>query len=305
MERYGKSLPEGDVAESWEVSARADGGSRIANGCWAGKDLGDVIERFTDSVLGKTVVAKTGSVFPLLFKLIDANDKLSVQVHPGDAYAQAIENEPNGKREAWYILEAAPNAEIVYGLQPGTNSERLRQMIEKNRIGDCLNTVCVKPGDVIDIAPGTIHAIGKGIVLAEIQQNSDLTYRLYDYDRKDRHGQPRGLHIEKALDVIDYAPPVPFAKGTLAFESESATITGLLSNDCFQLDLLDIHGTLAMNAGGDRFYILFVAQGEAGISYESGVVCAKMGESILIPADLGRYAVTGECRLLSMYVPLK
>lgn len=258
---------------------------------------------YPKSVLGEAVMAKTDGVFPLLFKLIDANDKLSVQVHPDDAYAKAVESEPNGKHEAWYILEAAQNAEIVYGLLPGTTSEQLRQKISDSRVSDCLKTVRVKQGDVIDIAPGTIHAIGEGIVLAEIQQNSNLTYRVYDYDRQDSRGERRELHIAKALDVIDYAPPNPFPKGTVVYDSEGATATSMVSNKFFHLDVLDIRRAFELNTEGDRFHILFVVRGDVQISYDSGELRVKMGETVLIPAALGKYLVTGKCCLLQMYVP--
>lgn len=303
LERFGKRLGDCNVAEAWEVSARADGESRIANGYWAGKGLGNVIEINPEHILGKAVMSRMGHRLSLLFKLIDANDKLSVQVHPDDAYAKAVENEPNGKHEAWYILEAAPNAQIVYGLLPGTSREDFRQMVENNRISDCLNTVRVKPGDVIDIPPGTVHAICKGIVLAEIQQNSNITYRLYDFDRKNAMGKPRELHINKALGIIDYSSRNPFATGMIWDSSENAKITQMLRNRYFQLNILDIYQTLELNTEGDRFYILFVARGGMCISSDSGELSVKKGDTIFLPAALGRYAITGECRLLEMHVP--
>jgi mannose-6-phosphate isomerase len=299
--RLGKRLPEGKVAESWEVSARADGESRIANGRWSGEGLKKIMDLFPLDILGEAVFTGENPEFPLLFKLIDANEALSVQVHPDDAYAQSAEGEPYGKHEAWYILEAAPEAGIIYGLSPGIDKERLKRMIEESRIEECLNTVRVRAGDVIDIPPGTVHAIGKGIVLAEIQQNSNLTYRLYDYNRKDAQGRPRELHIEKALDVIDFRPSVPAVKGTAPQGPEDTAVTNLLCNRYFSLDLLSIRGTLEMDAAGDRFCILFVVRGEARILYDEGALSAKMGESILIPAALGRYAVSGECSVLKMH----
>lgn len=303
LEKLGKRLPDGNVAEAWEVSAREEGESRIANGCLAGKGLREAIEMYPRYIMGEAFMANDRKVFPLLFKLIDANEALSVQVHPGDVYAQAYENEPNGKHEAWYVLDAEPGAEIVYGILPGISREHLELMARENCIKDCLNTVCVQTGDIIDITPGTLHAIGKGIVLAEIQQNSNLTYRIYDYDRKDAQGKKRELHIEKAFDVINYEPSAPFTSGTLSCKSGGSAITSMIQNQCFNLDIMDIDGVIEMNAEGDRFYILFIAEGEVSISYNCGSLIAKKGESILIPAALGRYAMKGECRVLSMYVP--
>ncbi|MGE5496089.1 MAG: type I phosphomannose isomerase catalytic subunit [Burkholderiales bacterium] len=302
LEKYKKDLPEGKIAESWEVSVRPEGESSIVNGRWSGKKLKEVIGMFPEHMLGKAVKTGTDNMFPLLFKLIDANEPLSVQVHPGDSYAQSNEHEPFGKHEAWYILEAAQGASIVYGLSPGTDKERLAELIARNRIEDGLNTVFVRPGDVIDIPPGTVHALGKGIVAAEIQQNSNLTYRIYDYGRKDPSGKPRELHIEKALDVIDYSPSAPLISGTILCETDGSTITRMLRNMYFELDLLDIHGSLEMKAK-DRFCLLFAVCSDACISYDCGELIVSPGETVFIPACLGEYAIAGNCRMLNMYVP--
>lgn len=301
LEKYGKKLPGGNVAESWEVSVRPEGESCVDGGCLSGK-LTEAIKMYPEHILGKAVKTDTDHTFPLLFKLIDANDALSVQVHPGDAYAQCTEHEPFGKHEAWYILEAAPDASIVYGLTPGTSRELLKDVIENNRIGEVLNAVHVKSGDVIDIPPGTVHALGKGIVLAEIQQNSNLTYRLYDYGRKDSEGKSRELHIGKALDVIDYSPAEAFSYGS-ALHAEGSAETKLLRNSYFELDVIDADETVEYDAEGDRFYILFIERGSACVSYECGELWVKAGETLLIPACLGRYTITGKCRILKMYAP--
>lgn len=302
LERYGKRLPEGNVAESWEVSARPEGESCVEGGPWSGKKLSEIINMFPKYILGEAIKPQADYTFPLLFKLIDADDALSVQVHPGDSYAQSHEHEPLGKHEAWYILEAAPYANIVYGLSPGTSEECFKNKIAENRIQDVLNTVSVKPGDVIDIPPGTVHALGKGIVLAEIQQNSNLTYRLYDYGRKDSLGKTRELHIEKALDVIEYSASVPFASGTVLYKAKDSIITRMLRNSCFELDLLDIGSKLEMKTDGGGFCILFVARGDACILYDCGDLPVIAGKTVLIPAALGKYTIKGKCRILKMYV---
>jgi mannose-6-phosphate isomerase len=176
-------------------------------------------------------------------------------------------------------------------------------MIAKNRVCDCLNIVPVQPGNVIDIAPGTVHAIGKGIVLAEIQQNSNLTYRVYDYDRKDALGKPRPLHIEKAIYVISFSPPAAFTSGTLLHAEKGFAITNMIRNKYFELDLLDIQSSLATSTQGDRFYILFITQGDVCITFNGGSQSAERGETVLIPASLGYYTMAGKCQILKIYVP--
>ena len=303
LEKLGKHLPKTDVSESWEVSVHPDGPSRIGNGHWSGTSLKDIIETLPTDVMGEDIAARYHFEFPLLFKLIDASDALSVQVHPGDAYAKTREKEPNGKHEAWYILGAAPGATVVYGLHPGAAKKDLERAIEENRISGCLNTVSVRPGDVIDVVPGVVHAIGRGILLAEIQQSCNLTYRIYDYHRTDAQNNRRPLHIQKALDVIDYSSRPAVEQGLVLHKGNDYTAVQMVRNGYFAMDILDIHGTLNDRTDGSRFYIVFVAQGVVCISYDGGTRCVTAGETVLLPAALGNYSMTGACRLLKMYVP--
>lgn len=206
LEKIGKVLPEGKTAESWEVSCRVDGVSIISNGKYKGLSLIEVLKRNGMNVIGTDSYNSKNLYFPLLLKLIDASEKLSVQVHPDNDYARVNENGELGKREAWYVIDAKPDARIIYNVKPGTNKESFIKAINENELDSCLNYINVFPGDIFDIHPGVIHSIGEGIVIAEIQQNSNITYRLYDYGREDEKGNKRPLHIKKALDVIDFAP---------------------------------------------------------------------------------------------------
>jgi mannose-6-phosphate isomerase len=294
LQKYGKNLPKGIVAEAWEASAHADGLSRVANGAFAGKTLKDVIDAYPQDIMGAEISSRYGQQLPLLFKLIDANDRLSVQVHPDDAYARAQEGQPFGKYEAWYILEAAPGSTIVYGLTPDTDKEAFGKALKENRVSDCLNTVLVQAGDLFEVKPGLVHAIGSGIVLAELQQNSNLTYRVYDYDRLDAQGNLRELHIQKALDVIAFEP----VKGgnTMPGQYNNAA---MLRNDYFALEVMEIKNQwMEIELGG--FSILFVCEGEADIRYAGGVVRAVRGKTVFMPAALERYAISGPCKILRM-----
>lgn len=190
------------VGESWEIACHREGTSKIRNGEYKGLTLEELIKHYGDIVFGKSI-EKITDRFPLLIKFIDANDKLSVQVHPDDEYAMKFEDD-FGKTEMWYIVDAEPGAKLVYGLKKGITKEDFIKAIENNDFDEILREIEVKKGDVVFIPAGTIHAIGKGILIAEIQQSSDITYRVYDWNRVGLDGKPRELHIEKALDVINF-----------------------------------------------------------------------------------------------------
>jgi mannose-6-phosphate isomerase len=190
-----------NLGETWECSTHNSGASIVIGGEHDGKTLCDVLNSHPE-YLGLNSNGK----LPIMVKLIDAKDDLSVQVHPGDKYAMQFENGSMGKTEMWYVLDAKPDAELVYGFSQKISKSRLIKSIENGTVSKYMNRVKVHKNDVFFIEAGTVHAIGKGIVVAEIQENSDLTYRLYDYDRKDKNGNKRELHIDKALDVINFNP---------------------------------------------------------------------------------------------------
>ena len=203
---FGKQLPLHPLAETWECSTHPDGCSIVASGIDKGKTLAEVLQQHPEFLGTKT--SATGDL-PVLIKLIDAAKDLSVQVHPDDAYAQQYEHEPNGKTEMWYILEAEPGASLIYGFSKPMQPEQLDTCLKENTILSYLQKIPVKKGDVFLIPAGTVHAIGAGIVLAEIQQSSNLTYRLYDYNRTDATGKKRPLHIKKAKAVIQFSANQP------------------------------------------------------------------------------------------------
>ncbi|EMJ98339.1 type I phosphomannose isomerase catalytic subunit [Leptospira alstonii] len=194
----GRKIPEGNIGESWEVSDYGNEVSVIANGPLAGKSFRTAYLENTDSILGKPF---RGKPFPLLIKIIDAKEKLSVQVHPDDLYAEKYDPRSAGKKEAWIVLRAEPGSQLICGFSNATNREEFKTLVEQNRAEAVLRRIAVREGDAFLLNPGKIHAIGEGILLMEVQQSSDSTYRVYDY------GRPRELHLEKALDVLDYGGP--------------------------------------------------------------------------------------------------
>ncbi|MDD2286153.1 MAG: class I mannose-6-phosphate isomerase, partial [Paludibacter sp.] len=203
------------LGESWELSGYNGDISVASNGFLAGKSLGELIENYKGDLVGSQVYDRFGRTFPLLFKLIDANDNLSIQVHPGDEVALERHNS-FGKTEMWYVIDAEPEGELIIGFKKDCTKEAYLKALEDGNLGDLLQCVKVAKGDVLFIPAGLVHAIGKGVVLAEIQQTSDITYRIYDYNRLDENGKERDLHTEDVLDVIDFTassdPKTPYTR---------------------------------------------------------------------------------------------
>jgi len=305
LEKFGKILPEGKTAEAWEVSCHPDGISILANGIFKGLSLVEFLRMMGKDAIGTDIYDSKNIYFPLLLKLIDASDKLSVQIHPDDNYASINENGELGKHEAWYIIDAKPDAKIIYNVIAGTDKESFIKAMNKNEIDNCLNYINVFPGDVIDIHPGIIHSIGAGIVLAEIQQSSNLTYRLYDYDRRDEKGNKRPLNIKKALEVMDFIPNNRKEKalGIDLQINPSSYKSFKLANKYFCLEIYCVNGEIEETTNGSKFYIYLFIEGEAFVDSSNGVISVKAGESIFIPASMGTFIIRGSFKALKMYVP--
>jgi len=305
MEKLGRKLPPGIVAESWEISAHPDGVSLVANGELAGNSLIELVAKFGRALLGTELENKFRGRFPLLIKLIDADRKLSVQVHPNDAYAALHENGESGKTEMWYIIAAKPGAKLVYGLQPGTTRAGFTKAIAADRVEASLNYLEVTPGDVVYLPAGVAHALGEGILLAEIQQNSNATYRVYDYNRLDAKGNKRPLQVEKALEVIDFDNQQPGGRSRgLAVEVASGFSKTFLAADRYLgVELYEINGRIDEKADGAKFATYTFFEGEAVIHYPGGKLNVKAPESCLIPAALGEYKLEGAFQALKAYVP--
>lgn len=298
LERFGKSLPEGMVAESWEISAHPDGMGVVSEGPHAGEPLSGLLATYGTQLIGTGFPGKDLETFPLFIKLIDANDKLSVQVHPDDDYAFRNENGGSGKNELWYILDCRPGSKLVYGLLPHVTRERFEHAVETGEVEKCLRYVTVQPGDCLDIPSGLVHAIGEGIVLYEVQQNSNITYRVYDYDRVS-DGKKRELHVQKALDVIQFSlGKKEFQKG-LAIHRPGYIRTFLKANRYFCLEHVLCDGCHRDDTGGRRFHAYTIFRGHGII----GNTRVSMGESILVPAIHGEYHISGDFEALKSYVP--
>lgn len=286
-------------AEAWQVYAE----NRIRNGPHAGSTLAEVSHRAGAALLGTEPLSRYGKAFPLLAKLIDAAKPLSIQVHPDDEQASRLEPDSGhlGKAEAWYILDAEPGARIVWGLRRDTSAGEMRQAVERGTLEELVNEVPIAPGDVVYNPPGTIHAIGAGVFLYEIQQASDITYRLYDYGRTDAEGRPRELHVEKALSVADLRGGETARRTPLPVDERHRL---LMECEHFALEEIDVTGELALATSPSSFEILTVVSGSVQIEHESGLVELESGASAVLPAALGEYAAQGRARLLRSFVPV-
>ncbi|SEF71098.1 mannose-6-phosphate isomerase, type 1 [Caloramator fervidus] len=294
LESYFKrQIPDGNIAESWDISCHKKGMSIIKNGNLKGKTLEEAIKIYKKEILGDK-----HEYFPLLVKLIDANDKLSVQVHPDDEYAKKIENQ-FGKTEMWYVIDAKKDAKIIYGLKKGTTKENFKKAILKGNVEDFLNFVNVEKGDVIFIPSGTVHAILDELLLLEIQQNSDVTYRIYDWNRVDKDGKKRELHLDKALDVINYnfegKVIKPKFKDFQNFKKAKA-----VCSKYFNVEIIKIEKEFK-DVTRNSFIIFTAVEGE-GKLIKNEEYQIKAGDSFLIPACLCDFKIEGNLTVLKTTV---
>jgi mannose-6-phosphate isomerase len=304
--QFGRALPSGNIGESWEIAAHENGTSVVSRGPLAGRTLPELVELYGRDLIGTSLPDSALAKFPLLLKILDANDYLSVQVHPDDEYAANHEVGEPGKWEAWYVIGAEPGGEIIYGLKPGTTRESLREAIKSGTISQCLGRVPVKAGDVFDVPAGVVHALGKGVMVAEIQQNSDTVYRLYDWDRVDMAGNRRPLHIKQALDVIQFAGQRADAVTGLAIAAPEGERTIMVANRYFALEILAIDGDMDEVTHGERFHLLTCLDGDFFLEYaigSGGYIALSPGHSILVPACIDRYLLRGTGKLMKCYVP--
>lgn len=295
---FSRELPYDNTAESWEISCHKNGTSVVSNGRLRGKSLSELIKDFGDKLLGsRTNIRDT---FPLLIKLIDANDSLSVQVHPDDIYARDIENE-YGKTEMWYIVDAKENAQIIYGTKSGVTKEEFKKSIEDGNLEKHLNYMNVKKGDAVFIPSGTVHAILDGILIAEIQQNSDTTYRVYDWNRVDLNGKSRELHIDKALDVINFNFSGS-ASCRKCYENENYMLKTLIRCQYFNVDSISVKYMYEDKADGSTFIAFTVIEGNGKILHNGIEYKLVPGSSFLIPAAAGEFSIFGQITLLKSYI---
>lgn len=299
LERFGWRLPEGPIGEAWVIADHPNGVSQVANGAFAGKGLNEVRETCGTAWFGAKGIGRNGR-FPLLVKLLDCNDDLSVQVHPDDDYERLPPGE-QGKTEMWYVLDARPGAKIIYGLKPGIGRAELEAAIREGRIMDTLREVSARPGDTFYIPAGTVHALCAGVLVAEIQQNSDTTYRLYDYNRPGLDGKPRELHIEDSLNVIAYSGSGAAHKSTDG--ARPGEWLELAASPYFVTHKGVVQGEWRIATSPDSFDILVVCDGEGAVRWADGAEPVKAGDCLLVPASLGEYALDGRMTVLRSRLP--
>ena len=290
-DEYGFQSDLTKLAEGWMLSCHKDGENIIENGDFKGKTLTEVINANTN-YLGEN--GQKFEYFPILIKLIDAKNDLSVQVHPDNEYAMRVEKE-YGKTECWYILDCDDDAELIYGFNKSITSEEFKEKIADNTFLETVNKVKVKKGDLFFIEAGTLHAIGKGILLAEIQQNSNTTYRVYDYGRLGADGKPRELHVEKAIDVTNCTPP------TRSTNPEGDLIVGdgystqlLTKCELFNIEKVSVDTEYTSVADNKSFVSILVTDGNATVDE----IKIKKGDSLFIPANYGKFTISGKAELI-------
>lgn len=298
-EVYGKPCDFDKVAESWELSTHPAGESRVDGGEYNGLTLSQYFQQVPQA-LGKNAAAFES--FPVLIKLIDAKDPLSIQVHPSDEYALRVEGE-YGKTEMWVIVDCEPGAFLYFGVNRLVSKEEFRQRIEDNTVLEVLNKVEVHPGDVFFIQAGTIHAIGAGILICEIQQNSNCTYRVYDYDRRGADGRPRELHIEKALDVCRLEPSDTASRLGEVKALAGGTVQQLGACKYFSTEKLIVEEALTLEVGEDSFVSLLATEGSGWVEGPENKLAFRAGDSLLVPAGAGRVRVKGRAVLVKTTVP--
>ncbi len=296
----GKSLADGNnYAESWEIVDHREDQSVVAGGPLAGCPLRELVTRYGVQLFGRHHPQEQ---FPLLFKFLDSQKRLSVQVHPNDEQARRLDPPDLGKTEAWVVLAAEPGSKIYAGLKPGVDREQLRQHLEQGTCEQALHAFEPAVGDCLLILAGTVHALGEGLVTAEIQQASDTTFRLFDWNRVDANGHPRELHIEQSLQTID------FSRGPIAPQlpqpADRPGVEQLIGCDKFVLNRWKLDRPATMGGDG-RFRLLAVIEGELGVTGDRLDSPLQMGDTLLIPAECGATLLNpqGRAVFLEMYLP--
>ena len=280
---FGVASPMNPLAEAWVLSSHPDGPSILTNGPHAGRSFSWYLEWEGRKTLGER--CREFDRFPMLIKLIDAEQPLSIQVHPSDEYALEHEGQL-GKTEMWVVLEAEPDGFIYYGFERPVTREEFARRIQDGTLTEVLHKAPAKAGDVFFIPSGTLHAIGKGLVIAEIQQNSNVTYRVFDYNRKGPDGKPRALHVEKALEVTNLHPVEPMNFGPHLGKCPYFTV----DRKC---------GSFQSVCGEDSFHALLISEGTAKAACGTETLEVKKGDCLFLPAGSGAYWVDGDCETLT------
>jgi len=285
------------TGESWELSTVEGDVSVVSNGEFKGKSLTELIDDNPNELLGTVVYARFGKQFPLLFKYLDAREDLSIQVHPNDELAKKRHNS-FGKTEMWYVMQADEGARIIVGFKEDSSPKEYLKHLEDDTLVAILDDVKAKPGDVFFLETGTVHAIGAGLVVAEIQQTSDITYRLYDFNRKDAQGNSRELHIDLALDAINYNKVNTYK----SYSKEPNQYNSVVDCPYFTTNFIPLDGKLDLRKTGDSFTVLMCVDGSFEMEYSNTAFQYKKGDTVLIPASLKTFIINGKASILEIYI---
>lgn len=292
-----KSIKSAITGESWELSTVEGDVSVVANGAWKGKSLTAIIDNDPEAILGTEVYARFGKQFPLLFKYLDAREDLSIQVHPNDELAKK-RHHSFGKTEMWYIMQADEDARIIVGFKEKSNASAYLENLENKTLLSILDDVKVKSGDVFFLETGTVHAIGAGLLVAEIQQTSDITYRLYDFDRVDVSGNTRELHVDLALEAINYNKVETKKEYNKKINSSNKIV------DCpyFTTNFIPLDNAISISKTGRSFTVFMCIEGTFEIEYNNLKTQYKKGDTVLIPAAMNTFILCGKASILEIYI---
>ena len=297
----GKENRSEHIGESWELSGAGGNISVVANGFLKGNDLQELVEVYMGDLVGDTVYERFGTEFPILIKFIDAQDDLSIQVHPNDELAARRHN-AYGKTEMWYVLEVGADSHLIAGFKGSVNRDAYLQAVENRSLPEILNVEKVEKGDVFFIPAGRVHAICRDIVVAEIQQTSDITYRIYDWDRVDASGKPREMHTRLAVDAIDFAPQ---ANGKIRYRKNPQGVTDIVQCPCFTTRLISLQQPLDADYHDmDSFVIYICISGSCLMNCSAGQFPVGKGETVLLPAVLKNVQLIPEnsAELLEVFI---
>lgn len=285
------------TGESWELSVVEGDVSVIANGESKGKSLTTLIDEYPNEILGTEVYKRFGTKFPLLFKYLDAKENLSIQVHPNDELAKKRHNS-FGKTEMWYIMQADEDARIIVGFKEKSNPDEYLENLKNKTVLSILDDVKVKSGDVFFLETGTVHAIGAGLVVAEIQQTSDITYRIYDFDRVDANGNTRELHVDLALEAINYNTVEAKVEYTKNLNESNEVV------DCpyFTTNFIPLDGEITVSKSGETFTVYMCVEGSFEIDYNNSKLQYVKGDTVLLPAAMNSFSLNGKASVLEIYI---
>ncbi|WNB92626.1 mannose-6-phosphate isomerase, class I [Bacillus sp. NEB1478] len=292
-EEFGYEIPTETTGECWGISAHPNGPSTVMNGPLAGKTL-DVLWNEHRELFGN----QDGADFPLLVKILDAKTDLSVQVHPDDAYAREVEGEAFGKTECWYVIDCDPGAKLVYG-HHADSREEFKQMVEENKWDELLRTVEIQPGDFVYVPNGTIHAIGAGTMILETQQSSDVTYRVYDYDRRDDSGNPRELHIEKSIEVA-MIPHEDASFSPVRTAVSDLNVRKLVQENYFTVYRWTLEGTAA-KIDNPLYLLVSVLEGQGEVNIGEETFPFEKGDHFIVPSTVSRFGLRGNARFIASH----